>query len=101
MTTENYVQVIITTFIFRPTIYCVGRENHHLCSVIFPNSVKSPTFLLLHLVCGHFNHHGLVGRASVWQTGGSGFEPEMEPEIFVTEKIPVLSGSFKKTFVKV
>ena len=41
-------------------------------------------------LCGYFNHRrGPVGSASVWQTGGRGLEPGLQPKIFVPEIIPV------------
>ena len=32
-----------------------------------------------------FCHRGLVGSSFAWQTGGHGFEPRLEPEIFMAE----------------
>ena len=61
------------------------EENHHLCSV-FSKFCQIST-LSLHLVCGYFSHRDPVDSASAWQTGCRGFEPGLEPEIFVAEYI--------------
>ena len=93
---------LINIEIVRPsqkrTLFVIFRPNNFLCNgrkvvifVAFFYKLCQICTLLLHLVCGYFCHRGPVGRVSVWQTRGRGFEPGLEHEIFRAENIPVLS----------